>query len=112
MGCIFSKNNEPNIQIHDCIPQLDQFDYLRLHGTITVSLDRKYNITIVDIKFDGWFENSVRLWPKHCEQKEQFLLPERTPYRFLVLVALVWVIKTEDFTLFFSHLPIKNYFFI
>lgn len=112
MGCIFSKNNEPNIQIHDCIPQLDQFDYLRLHGTITVSLDRKYNITIVDIKFDGWFENSVRLWPNIVNRKSNFCCLKELRYQFLVLVALVRVIKTEDLTLFFSHSPIKNYFFI
>lgn len=79
MGCVFSRNEEPNIRIHDCIPTVDEFDYLRPRGTITVSLGRKYNILIVDIKFDGWYINSVRLWPKHCEQREYFLIPQRTP---------------------------------
>ena len=79
MGCIFSRNDEPNIKIHDCISPSNEFDYLRLQGTITFSLDRKYNTTIIDIRFDGWYENSVRLWPKHTEQIEHFLLLKRTP---------------------------------
>ena len=32
-----------------------------LQGAITLSIDRKYNISIVDIKFDDWHENSVYL---------------------------------------------------
>ena len=59
-------------------PPGDDFDYLRPQGTITFSIDRKYNIPLIDIRFDGWYENSVRFWPKHSEQREPFLLLERT----------------------------------
>ena len=61
------------------MPPGDDFDYLRPQGTITLSTDRKYNIPLVDIRFDGWYENSVRLWPKHIEQGNYFLLLQRTP---------------------------------
>ena len=46
-----------------------------------MSIGRKYNIPIVDIRFDGWYENIVRLWPKHSEQREHVLLLDRTPLR-------------------------------
>lgn len=78
MGCIFSRNDEPNINIHDCILPSNESDYQRPHNTISVSSDRIYNIPIVDIRFDGWYENSIRLWPKHTEQREHFLLLART----------------------------------
>ena len=35
------------------------FEYLRPQGAITLSIDRKCNIPIVDIKLDAWYENSV-----------------------------------------------------
>ena len=55
------------------------FDYLSPEGMTTVSIDKKYNIPSLDIRFGGWYENSVRLWPKHSEQGEHFLLLERIP---------------------------------
>ena len=67
MGCICSKCDEPKIKIYDCAPPGDVFDYLRLKGTITLSIDGKYNVPVVDLRFDGWYENSVRLWPQHTE---------------------------------------------
>ena len=79
MGCLSSKSDEPKIRICDCTPTGDDFEYLRAKGTTTLSIDRKYNIPIVDISFDNWLENSVRLLPKHTEQREQFLLLQRTP---------------------------------
>ena len=57
----------------------DDFKYLRPQATTTLSIDRKYNVPLIDIRFDGWYENSVRLWPKHSEQTEHFLLLEKTP---------------------------------
>ena len=83
MGCFSSKSDEPKIRIYDCTPPGDDSEYLRLQGATTLSIDRKYNIPIVDIKFDGWYENSVYLWPKHTEQREHFLLLERTPMQTL-----------------------------
>ena len=46
---------------------------------ISLSIHRKYQVPLIDIRFDGWYENSVRLWPKHTEQREHFLLLERAP---------------------------------
>ena len=80
MGCCFS-SNEPRIKIFDQTPACENYSYLRPEETITFSLDRKYNIAVVDIQFHGWFKNSVRLWPKDTRQSEFFLLLERTPLR-------------------------------
>ena len=55
------------------------FNYLQAQGTITLSIDRKHNIPLVDIRFDGWYKNSVHLWPKHTEQRDHFLLLQITP---------------------------------
>ena len=83
MDCLFSKcssgSNEPKIKIFHCTPPDAAFDYLRPNGTISFSVDRKYNVPVVNISFDGWYENSVHLWPYHTEQKEHFLQLERTP---------------------------------
>ena len=54
MSCLCSKSDEPKINIFDCTPAGDDFEYLRPHGTITLSIDKKYNIPIVDIRFDDW----------------------------------------------------------
>ena len=61
MGCFCSKICESNIRIYDCIPPGDDFDYLRSNDTITLSIDRKYNVPVFDLRFDVWYENSVGL---------------------------------------------------
>ena len=83
MGCLFSKCSsgsvEPKIKIIDCTPPGAAFDYLRPNGTISFSVDEKYNVLVVNISFEGWYENSVPLWAYHTEQREQFLQLERSP---------------------------------
>ena len=83
MGCLFSKcissSEEPKIKIIDCTPPGAAFDYLRPKGTISFSVDRKYNVPVFYISFEGWYENSVHLWPYHTEQREHFLQFQRTP---------------------------------
>lgn len=63
MGCCLLRFNKnvSNIEVADYIPQGSNFDYLRPRGTITVSLDRKWNIPLNDIDFEEWYENTVRL---------------------------------------------------
>ena len=93
MGCFFQGiNNESKIKIFDCTPPGDDFDYLRPQGTITLSINRKYNIPLVDIRSDGWYENSVRLWPKHTEQRDYFLLLQRT----LLQTPSVSLLSSDD----------------
>ena len=81
MGCFFSRNIKPNIKIFDLTLTSDDSNYLRPEGTITLSIDRKYQVSLIDIRFDGWYENSVCLWPKHTERREHFMLLQRTPPR-------------------------------
>ena len=51
MGYLCSKSDKTKIRIYDCTPNGDDFDYLRPQGTITLSIDREYNIPVVDIIF-------------------------------------------------------------
>ena len=60
----------------DQTPHGDDFNYLKPERTC---IDRKYQVPLIDIRFDGWYENSGGLWPKHTEQREKFLFLERTP---------------------------------
>ena len=77
MGCLFSRN-ELKIVIFDLTPPGDDFDHLRSKGTITFTIDRKYNVPLIDIRFDRWYENSVRL-TKIVAKERTFLFLERTP---------------------------------
>ena len=54
MSCLCSKSDEPKINIFACTLAGDDLEYLWPHGTITLSIDRKYNIPIVHIRFDDW----------------------------------------------------------
>ena len=77
----------------------DDFEYLRPQETITESIDRKYNVPLIDIRFDGWYENSIRRWPKHTEQREHFLLLERTLLQTASIIHYLAVVLL----LFFSQ---------
>ena len=78
MGCCFSCN-EPRIKIIREMPEGKNFDYLRQKGTITYTIDRTYNIPLIELYFDGCFESSVCLWPKNNKMRSNFLFLERTP---------------------------------
>ena len=78
MGCCFS-SNEPRTKMFDQTAPRENFNYLRPEGTITFIDDRKYNISLINIQFDEWFERSVCLSPKDNRQRENFLLLERAP---------------------------------
>ena len=68
MGCVCSKKSSTlKVRMYDCIPLSDDFDYLRQNGSITVSIYKRYNVPVFDLIFDGWYEKSVRLWPKHID---------------------------------------------
>ena len=60
MGCCFS-SNKPRIKILDQTPADENFDYLRPQGTITFTIDRMYDASLINIQFEGWYENSVSL---------------------------------------------------
>ena len=81
MGFCLSKFKvkESDIDTVDYMPQGPEYDYLMPQRTIIVSLDNKWNIPIIDIDFDEWYENTVWLWPKNNAQRENFWLLERTP---------------------------------
>ena len=43
-------NNKPNIEIFDLTPPGDDFNYLRPEA---LSINRKYQVPLIDIRFDG-----------------------------------------------------------
>ena len=79
---MLSLSNKPRIKVIDEIPNSQIFDYLRPEGTITYTIDIIYNIPIIDIKFDGWFESIFCIWPKDNRARSDFLSLERTPSIF------------------------------
>ena len=60
IGCCFLCK-EPRIKIIDESPEGDNFDCLRPNRTSIYKIDRTYNITLIELHFDGWFESSIRL---------------------------------------------------
>ena len=98
MVFLFS-SNKPKIKIFDCTPLGNNFEYLRPQGTVTLSIDRKYNVSLIDIRFDGWYENSVSKHSQSIVNRESisYCLRELL-YRHLVLAHRL----TVDLILFFS----------
>ena len=60
---------EPKITIIDEILKGTEYDYLRPKGTITCSIDKIYDVPRIELAFDGWYVNSVRLRPKRKKEK-------------------------------------------
>ena len=78
MGTCFSKKSK--IKIVDNIKKGSQHKYLRLNGEIVLSIDKICNVLLFDINIDGWYPNSVRLWPKIKDAQQCFQSwLERTP---------------------------------
>ena len=84
-----------NIKSYDCIPPTDDFEYLRLNGSITVSMDRRYNVPVFDLKFDGWYENSVRLWPSILDKLSVFYCLIILILMTILLMILVMILSTN-----------------
>ena len=79
MGCRLSfGNNKPRIEIIDQTPKRKEFDYLRPEGKITYSIDSTYDVPRIEIDFNGWYVNSVRLWPESKKVRPHFLMLRRT----------------------------------
>ena len=72
MGCCFSLN-EPRTKIIGLTAPCENYSYLRPKGTITFNVDRKYNVILVDVQLDSWFENIFHLWLKETKERELFV---------------------------------------
>ena len=77
MGCCFpSSRNKPSIEVIDVIDLSKHFVYLRPSGKLVYKVDDIYNLLRVDIYFDGWYPNSVCLWPKDNSARQHYLTIE------------------------------------
>ena len=83
MGCCLSfgnnNNNKPRIEIIDETPKGKEFDYLRPEGKITYGIDTTYDVLRIEIDFNGWYVNSVRLWRKNKKVRPHFVMLRKTP---------------------------------
>lgn len=57
------KRNDVKTRLVDNIKK-GKYDYLRPEGEIVLTMDTVFNVSMLDINFDGLFVNSVRLWHK------------------------------------------------
>ena len=73
MGSCFSFLNKHNVEVIHEMLKGKQFDHLRPGRVITYTVDRMYDVPEVKINFDGWYEASVRLWPKSSKVRLNFL---------------------------------------
>ena len=55
------------MNIIDETPEGKIFYYLRPKGTITYTVDRTYNVSLTELNFDGWFENSDQAFLFHLK---------------------------------------------
>ena len=63
MGCCFSLK-KTKIEVIDETLKEQEYDYLRLEGKISDSIDDVYNLPRIEIPFDEWYVNNVFLWSK------------------------------------------------
>ena len=63
MSCCFS-TKKLQVKIIDTIAEGSEFDYLRPQGRIIFEMDSVSYVPQLDIFFDDWYANSVRLWLK------------------------------------------------
>ena len=63
MSCFFSfdRQQKLKIEIIDKTPPGQEYNYLRPEGKINYSTDSIYDVPKIEIAFDGWYVNSVRL---------------------------------------------------
>ena len=62
--CCWVIRQKSQIKIIDETPQAQDYDYLRLKGKMIYKIDSVYEVPKVGIVFEGWYVNSVSLWPK------------------------------------------------
>ena len=62
MESYYSKKKR--ITIIDNIKKGPKYNYLRLKGEIVLTVNKVYNVPILDINSDRWYANSVMLWPR------------------------------------------------
>ena len=67
MGCFLFKVCDRKTKSYDSIPRSDEYENLRLKSTVTLSVRKKHNFPVSDLKFDGW--NSAQAWPRDTKKK-------------------------------------------
>ena len=76
--CTKTVNSSSDIDVLDCTPKDDSYEYLRLRDQTIVQIDEKYKIPVLILDFDGCVRKHVCLWPQSPAQRNQFLYLQRT----------------------------------
>ena len=71
MACCFTKK-QIDIEIVNNIDQDEAFKYLRPKRRLILRMDSVYNVPKIDILFDDWYTNSVRLRQKTDRARKHF----------------------------------------
>ena len=79
MVCVSSKKNKVKIKIIDIIDKDEKFNYLQPKGKLILRMYIIYNVPNIDVLFDDWYRNSIRLLPKTEKARKHFLRIERAP---------------------------------
>ena len=80
MGCCFLTSRiRPAIEVIDTIDPSKHFDCLRPKGKLVYKIVDIYNVPRIDIYFEDWYPNNVRLWQKYNSARQHFLIIKRTP---------------------------------
>ena len=76
--CTKTVNSSSDIDVLDCTPKDNSYEYLRLRDQTIVQIDEKYKIPVLILDFDGCVRKHVCLWPQSPAQRNQFLYLQRT----------------------------------
>ena len=52
---------------------------MRPKGKLILRIDSIYNVPKIDVLFDDWYTNSIRLWPKTEKTRKHCLKIKRKP---------------------------------
>ena len=79
MGSSLMTKKSRKIKIIDVTPKGKSFDYLRPKGEIVVIKDEDFDTSCFEIRAEGRYSATVRLWPKLNNQMESQCFHDRTP---------------------------------
>ena len=66
-------------EIIDTISKDPEFDYLRPKGQLILKLGNVHDVPKIDIFFNDWYSNSIRLWSETDKAFKHFLRIDRAP---------------------------------
>ena len=79
ISCLSFAYKKSKVEIIDETPKREDYENLRPEGKIIYKIDFTYDVPKIEINFNSWYVNSIRLWPESKKARLHFLMWERTP---------------------------------